>query len=83
MLVDSCLKFYAEPTSPTWVALRSRSCFIDFNSCKAQVRRATLSYDISYLIVQSIFLRPCNKMLKRIKDVRSLIKLIAEDHCSF
>ena len=50
MLVDIGLKFYAVPSRPTGVTLRSMSLVIDFNrfSGKAQVRRATLSCDSSY-----------------------------------
>ena len=50
-LVDIGLKFYAVPSRPTLVTLRSMSLVIDFNRfCgKAQVRRATLSCDSSYL----------------------------------
>ena len=44
------MKFYAVPSQPTSATLRSRSWDIDFDkfSGKAQVRRATLSWDSSY-----------------------------------
>ena len=50
MFVDIGLKFYAVPSQ---VTLRSRSRVIDFDrfSGKAQVRRATLSCDSSYLLL--------------------------------
>ena len=50
MFVDIGLNFYAVPSQPTLVTLRSRSWVIDFDkfSGKAQVRRATLSCDSSY-----------------------------------
>ena len=46
MLVDIGLKFYAVPSRPTWVIMRSMSWVIDFNrfSGKAQVRQALISY---------------------------------------
>ena len=55
MFVDIGLKFYAVPSQPTRATLRSRSWVIDFDkfSDKAQVRRAKLSCDSSYLKISS------------------------------
>ena len=48
MLVDIGLKFYAVPSRPTCVTLRSMSLVIDFNrfSGKAQVRRAFIEQTV-------------------------------------
>ena len=57
MFVDIGLKFYAVPLRET---LRSRSWVINFDrlSGKAQVRRATLSRDSSFLFLESNFCEP-------------------------
>ena len=58
MVVDIGLKFYAEPSRPNRVTLRSRSWVIYFDrfSVKSQVRRATLSYAVPFYIYLFYFL---------------------------